>query len=59
MARWFEHGNFWWLSPIPLMTAGVALALWRSSDSSRSDAWPSLLTLAIFVLGFIGLVLGM
>ncbi|AYO94329.1 cytochrome d ubiquinol oxidase subunit II [Xanthomonas axonopodis] len=59
MARWFEHGNFWWLSPIPLMTAAVALALWRSSDSSRSDAWPFLLTLAIFVLGFIGLVLGM
>ncbi|MNV08691.1 Cytochrome bd-I ubiquinol oxidase subunit 2 [compost metagenome] len=59
MARWFSDGNFWWLSPVPLLTLGVAVALWRSAMHPRRDLPPFLLTLALFVLGFIGLVLGM
>lgn len=59
MARWFSDGNFWWLSPVPLLTLGVAVALWRSAMHPRRDLPPFLLTLALFILGFIGLVLGM
>ncbi len=59
MARWFSDGNFWWLSPVPLLTLGVATALWRSAMHPKRDLPPFLLTLALFVLGFIGLVLGM
>jgi len=59
MARWFSDGNFWWLSPVPLLTLAVAVALWRSAMPPRRDLPPFLLTLALFVLGFIGLVLGM
>ena len=59
MARWFSDGNFWWLSPVPLLTLAVAVALWRSAMHPRRDLPPFLLTLALFVLGFIGLVLGM
>lgn len=59
MARWFSDGNFWWLSPVPLLTLGVAVALWRSAMHPMRDLPPFLLTLALFILGFIGLVLGM
>jgi len=31
MERWFSDGNFWWLSPVPLLTLAVAVALWRSA----------------------------
>jgi cytochrome d ubiquinol oxidase subunit II len=50
MERWFSDGNFWWLSPVPLLTLAVAVALWRSAMHPRRD---------LFILGFIGLVLGM
>ena len=59
MERWFSDGNFWWLSPVPLLTLAVAVALWRSVMHPHRDLPPFLLTLALFVLGFIGLVLGM
>lgn len=59
MARWFEHGNFWWLSPVPLLTLAVALALWRAAMDPRHDARPFVLTLCFFGLGFAGLVVGM
>ncbi|MCS4281469.1 cytochrome d ubiquinol oxidase subunit II [Stenotrophomonas rhizophila] len=59
MARWFSDGNFWWLSPVPLLTLAVGTALWRSAMHPKRDLPPFLLTLALFILGFIGLVLGM
>jgi cytochrome d ubiquinol oxidase subunit II len=59
MDRWFSDGNFWWLSPVPLLTLAVAAALWRSATHPRRDLPPFLLSLALFVLGFLGLVLGM
>ena len=59
MARWFEGGNFWWLSPVPLLVLANALALWRAALRQGRDASPFVLTLCFFVLGFAGLVLGM
>ena len=59
MQRWFADGNFWWLSPVPILTLAVAAALWRSALHPKRDLPPFLLTLGLFVLGFAGLVLGM
>ncbi len=64
MERWFGQGpdgqgNLLMLAPVPLLTLLVAGALWRSAVHPRRDLPPFLLTLALFVLGFIGLVLGM
>jgi cytochrome d ubiquinol oxidase subunit II len=59
MARWFEGGNFWWLAPVPLAALANALWLWRASLREGRDATPFLLTLSFFVLGFVGLVLGL
>jgi len=58
MARWFEGGNFWWLSPVPLLVLLNAFALWRAVMRQGRDARPFLLTLCFFGLGFAGLVLG-
>ena len=58
MARWFEGGNFWWLSPVPLLVLANAFALWRAVMQQDRDAKPFLLTMCFFVLGFAGLVLG-
>ena len=59
MARWFEGGNFLWLSPIPLLALVNAFALWRAAMREHRDMAPFLLALSFFVLGFAGLVLGM
>ncbi len=59
MARWFEGGNFWWLSPVPLLVLLNAFALWRAVMMQGRDARPFVLTLCFFGLGFAGLVLGL
>ena len=58
MARWFESGNFWWLAPVPLLALANAVALWRTAKDEGRDARPFIFTLSFFLLGFIGLVLG-
>ena len=58
MARWFEDGHFWWLAPVPLLALANAFALWRAARAEGRDGKPFLLTLAFFVLGFAGLVVG-
>jgi cytochrome d ubiquinol oxidase subunit II len=58
MARWFDSGHFWWLAPVPLLAVANAFALWRAAMHQGRDAAPFVLTLTFFVLGFIGLVLG-
>jgi cytochrome bd ubiquinol oxidase subunit II len=58
MARWFESGNFVWLSPVPLLALINAVALWRAV-MHRAESAPFILALTFFGLGFLGLVLGM
>ena len=58
MARWFEGGHFWWLSPVPLLVLLNAFVLWRAVMAKGRDARPFVLTLCFFGLGFAGLVLG-
>jgi len=58
MARWFESGNFWWLSPVPALALVVAVLLWGAAMANGRDARPFVLTLCFFALGFAGLVLG-
>ncbi|MGH8188465.1 MAG: cytochrome d ubiquinol oxidase subunit II [Steroidobacteraceae bacterium] len=58
MARWFEGGNFLWLSPIPLLAIANAVLLWRAVVR-RANYAPFILALTFFLLGYIGLMLGM
>jgi cytochrome d ubiquinol oxidase subunit II len=43
---------------VPLLALVNAFALWRAAMRQGRDATPFMLTLCFFVLGFIGLVLG-
>jgi cytochrome d ubiquinol oxidase subunit II len=51
---WFTLPNFLYLSPIPLLTGLAAVLIWSGLNTER-DATPFLGTVALFLLGFIGL----
>jgi cytochrome bd ubiquinol oxidase subunit II len=53
-ARWFSWPNIAYLSPVPLVTAAVAWWHWRSLERGR-EALPFVLTMALFLLSFLGL----
>ena len=57
-ARWFGWPNIAFLAPVPLVTAGIIVALWQSLWGER-DARPFVLALALFLLGFVGLVVSL
>jgi cytochrome bd ubiquinol oxidase subunit II len=53
-ARWFGWPNIAYLAPVPLVTALVAWGIWRALDGT-SDGRPFLLSIALFLLAFLGL----
>ena len=55
-ARWFSLPNFYFLWPVPVVTALVAFLLWRWLEQGR-DVPPFLATIALFLLGYLGLVI--
>ncbi len=54
--RWFSTPNIFYLWPVPLVTALVAFLLWRWLDKGR-EVPPFLATIALFLLGYLGLVI--
>lgn len=52
--RWFQLPNLIYLSPVPLVTAGVAIGL-LTSLAHRREIKPFVLTLALFALSYLGL----
>lgn len=54
--RWFALPNLYYLLPVPIVTAVVALAEWYFI-ATRREAAPFLATIALFVLGYLGLVI--
>jgi len=55
-ARWFSLPNFLFLWWIPAATALAAFTVWRSIESGR-DVLPFLATVALFLLGYLGLLI--
>ena len=55
-ARWFSLPNFYYLAPVPIVTALVAFLCWRWIETRR-DALPFLAAIALFLLGYLGLVI--
>jgi cytochrome d ubiquinol oxidase subunit II len=54
--RWFTLPNLYYLLPVPILTGLVALAEWRWIETRREVA-PFLATIALFLLGYLGLVI--
>ena len=57
-ARWFAWPNLALLAPVPIVTAVVVLALWRSLWGA-SDTLTFRLAALLFLLGFAGLVVSL
>ena len=55
--RWFTLPNILFLSPIPLLTAYAAWSCWSGLHSSKHEIKPFVSTIALFLLGFIGLAI--
>jgi cytochrome d ubiquinol oxidase subunit II len=54
--RWFALPNFYFLWPVPLVTALTAYLTWRWIENGR-EVPPFLATMTLFLLGFLGLVI--
>jgi len=54
--RWFTLPNMIYLAPVPILTALIALTQWRWIETRRELA-PFLATIALFLLGYLGLVI--
>ncbi len=54
--RWFSWPNLLYLSPIPLLTALAAYVGWRGLER-RDDNTPFIASVALFLLGFVGLAI--
>jgi cytochrome d ubiquinol oxidase subunit II len=54
--RWFSLPNFLFLWWVPAATALVAFAIWRGLESEH-DALPFLAAIALFLLGYLGLLI--
>lgn len=54
--RWFTLPNLFYFAPVPVLTLLVALAEWRWIAARRELA-PFLATVALFLLGYVGLVI--
>jgi cytochrome d ubiquinol oxidase subunit II len=54
--RWFTTPNIFYLWPVPIVTALVAFAAWRSLIRGGERA-PFFCTIALFLLGYLGLVI--
>ena len=55
--RWFTLPNILLLSPIPLLTAYAAWSCWSGLQSSKHEVKPFVSTIALFLLGFVGLAI--
>ena len=54
--RWFSLPNFFFLWPVPVVTALVAYLAWRWLEAGR-DIPPFLAAIALFMLGYLGLAI--
>ena len=54
--RWFTLPNFFYLSPVPILTAATALAIWHWLDKGR-ELLPFLAAIVLFLLGYLGIVI--
>jgi cytochrome d ubiquinol oxidase subunit II len=54
--RWFTLPNFYYLWPVPVVTALTAFACWRWIEQ-KHDVLPFLSAIALFMLGYLGLVI--
>ena len=56
--RWFSWPNIAWFSPVPIVTALIAYALWRALDRGR-DVAPFIAAMGLFAMSYVGLAVSL
>ena len=56
--RWFSLPNLFWLLPIPVLTALVAISIWLAVDRDN-EFWPLLGAVLLFLLSFLGIAVSL
>jgi cytochrome bd ubiquinol oxidase subunit II len=56
--RWFSFPNLFWLLPIPVLTALVAISIWLALDRDN-EFWPFLGAVLLFLLSFLGIAVSL
>ncbi|WP_158044113.1 cytochrome d ubiquinol oxidase subunit II [Skermanella pratensis] len=56
--RWFSWPNILYLSPVPILTAALALLYWRAINK-RYEVQPFALSMGLFILSFAGLAVSL
>ena len=56
--RWFSWPNIALLSPVPLVTLGLAWLLWRGLER-RAEFFPFLAAVGLFTMGYLGLAISL
>ncbi len=54
MDLWFSQPNIFYLLPVPVLTAITFVTLWLDLNNKAREIRPFLLSLALFLFGFIG-----
>ena len=57
-SRWFSWPNIVFLSPVPVITAGLVIYLWRSL-SNKSEYGPFVASLCLFVMSYLGIAISL
>ncbi|HYN12955.1 MAG TPA: cytochrome d ubiquinol oxidase subunit II, partial [Burkholderiales bacterium] len=57
-ARWFSWPNILYFSPVPIITAALALLLWRALERG-ADTAPFLAAMGLFALSYLGLAISL
>ena len=57
-ARWFSWPNIAFLSPVPVITLGLVVYLWRSL-SNKSEYAPFVASLGLFVMSYLGIAISL
>jgi cytochrome bd ubiquinol oxidase subunit II len=56
--RWFSLPNLFWLLPIPVLSALVAISIWLALDRDN-EFWPFLGAALLFLLSFLGIAVSL
>lgn len=56
--RWFSFPNILYFSPVPILTAALALMLWHALNRGR-DVLPFLCAMGLFFLSYTGLIISL
>ena len=57
-SRWFAWPNLLLLSPVPIVTAGLAVVLWRSLRAG-GEHMPFVAAMGLFAMGYLGLAISL